>query len=183
MCICPSRPPRKPARHILCGILKIQQTSEYNLKRSRLTDLEDEPLITIGEREGKKGKIEVGDEEEQTIMYKRKYCMPWEIESIFYNNYAMLCLVTQLCLTLCDPMDYSPPCSSVHGILQARIPAWIAILFSMGSSWPRDWTHISWVSCMQADSILGMADSCWCMAETITILWSNYPPIKSKIKL
>ena len=30
-------------------------------------------------------------------------------------------LVTQLCLTLCDPIDYSPPGSSVHGILQARI--------------------------------------------------------------
>ena len=31
-----------------------------------------------------------------------------------------VCLVTQLCLTLCDPMDYTPPGSSVHGILQAR---------------------------------------------------------------
>ena len=33
----------------------------------------------------------------------------------------------QLCLTLCDPMDYSPPGSSVHGILQARILEWIAM--------------------------------------------------------
>ena len=33
--------------------------------------------------------------------------------------------VTQLCLTLCDPMDYSPPGSSVHGILQARILEWV----------------------------------------------------------
>ena len=39
-------------------------------------------------------------------------------------------LVTQLCLTLCDPMDGSPPGSSVHGILQARILEWVAILFS-----------------------------------------------------
>ena len=38
-------------------------------------------------------------------------------------------LVTQLCLTLCDPMDYSPPGSSVHGILQARILEWVAISF------------------------------------------------------
>ena len=97
---------------------------------------------------GKRGKIEVGDEEEQTIMYERKYCTPWGIGSIFYNNSDMLCLVTQLCLTLCDPMDYSPPCSSVHGILQARTPEWIAILFSKGSSWPRDWTRMSWVSCI-----------------------------------
>ena len=81
-------------------------------------------------------------------MYKRKYCTSWGIESVFYNNYAMLCLVTQLCLTLCDPMDYSPPCSSVHGILQARTPERIAILFSKGSSWPRDQTRMSWVSCI-----------------------------------
>ena len=34
--------------------------------------------------------------------------------------YRLLCLVTQLCLTLCDPMDCSPPGSSVHGVSQAR---------------------------------------------------------------
>ena len=39
-------------------------------------------------------------------------------------------LVTQLCLTLCDPMDCSPPGSSVHGIFQARIMEWVAISFS-----------------------------------------------------
>ena len=38
--------------------------------------------------------------------------------------------VAQSCLTLCDPMDCSPPGSSVHGILQARILEWVAILFS-----------------------------------------------------
>ena len=43
-----------------------------------------------------------------------------------------------LCPTLCDSMDYSPPGFSVHGILQARILKWIAILFSRGSSLPRD---------------------------------------------
>ena len=37
-----------------------------------------------------------------------------------------------------DPMDYSPPGSSVHGISQARILQWVAISFSRGSSWPRD---------------------------------------------
>ena len=39
-------------------------------------------------------------------------------------------LVAQLCLTLCDPMDYSLPGFSVHGILQARILEWVAIPFS-----------------------------------------------------
>ena len=39
-------------------------------------------------------------------------------------------LVTQLCETLCDPIDYSPPGSSVHGVLQARSLEWVAISFS-----------------------------------------------------
>ena len=41
-------------------------------------------------------------------------------------------LVTQSCLTLCDPMDYMLPGSSVHGILQARILEWVVIPFSRG---------------------------------------------------
>ena len=40
-------------------------------------------------------------------------------------------LVTQSCLTLCDPVDCSPPGSSVHGILQARVLEWVAISFSI----------------------------------------------------
>ena len=43
---------------------------------------------------------------------------------------------------LCDSMDCSPPGSYVHGIFQARILEWVAISFSGGSSWPRDWTHV-----------------------------------------
>ena len=42
----------------------------------------------------------------------------------------MKVLVVLACLTLCDPMDCSPPGSSVHGILQARILEWVAMLFS-----------------------------------------------------
>ena len=49
----------------------------------------------------------------------------------------------QSCLILCNPMDCSPPGSSVHGISQARILVWVAISFSRGSSWPRDRTCIS----------------------------------------
>ena len=51
----------------------------------------------------------------------------------------------QSCLTLCDPMGCSPPGSSVHGILQARILEWVAIFFSRGFSQTRDWP---WVSCI-----------------------------------
>ena len=51
---------------------------------------------------------------------------------------SVLCLVTQSCLTPCDPMDYSQPGSSVHGILQARLLEWVAITSSWGSSQSRD---------------------------------------------
>ena len=54
-------------------------------------------------------------------------------------------LVTKSCPNLCDPMNYSPPGSSPHGISQARISEWVAISISRGSSPPRDWT---WVFCI-----------------------------------
>ena len=61
------------------------------------------------------------------------------------------CMHAQLCSTLCNPMDYSLPVSSVHGILQARVLEWVAIPFSRGSSWARDQTR---VSCIAGRSLL-----------------------------
>ena len=60
------------------------------------------------------------------------------------TSWSKKVLVARSCPTLCNPMDCSLPNSSVHGVLQARILEWVAIPFSRGSSWPRDWT---WVSC------------------------------------
>ena len=54
--------------------------------------------------------------------------------------------MAQLCLILCDPIECSPPGSSVHGILQATILEWVAIPFSRGFSWPRDWTQVSCIA-------------------------------------
>ena len=54
----------------------------------------------------------------------------------------------QLCLTLCDTIDYSPPAFSVLGILQVRILEWVAISFSRGSSWSSDQIPVFWVSCI-----------------------------------
>ena len=45
-------------------------------------------------------------------------------------------------------MDCSLPCSAVPGILQARIMEWVAMPFSRGASWPRDRTHVSYISCI-----------------------------------
>ena len=65
------------------------------------------------------------------------------------------CVHTQwlICLTLCHSMDYSPQDSSIHRILQARTLKWVAISYSKGSSWPRDW-HL--VFCI---SFVGQGDS------------------------
>ena len=66
---------------------------------------------------------------------------------IFLIEYCCCCcccsLVATSCLTFCNPMGYSLPNSSVHGISQARILVWVAISFSTGSSWLRDGTHVS----------------------------------------
>ena len=66
--------------------------------------------------------------------------------------------VAQLCPALCDPMDYSLPGSSVHGIFQAEILEWVAISFSRGSSQPRDWTQ---VSCIVGRHFIVWAKSGW----------------------
>ena len=55
-----------------------------------------------------------------------------------------VCVCAQLCPTLCNPMDYSSPCSSVHGLSQARMLEWVAISFSRGSSRLRDQTLVSY---------------------------------------
>ena len=61
-------------------------------------------------------------------------------------------------------MDYSPPGSSLHGILQARILEWIAISFSRASSQPRDWTGVS--------CIAGRRFILWATREDLRKVWS-----------
>ena len=86
---------------------------------------------------------------------------PWKIISHihFENRYV---LIEQLCLTLCNPMDCSPPASSVHGILQASVLEWVVIPFSRGSSWPRDQTQVS--------SIAGRFFTIWATREALVAL-------------
>ena len=62
---------------------------------------------------------------------------PAHLQDVLFSS------VAQSCPAVCNPMGYSPPGSSIHGILQARILEWVAIAFSRGSSWPRDQTHVS----------------------------------------
>ena len=71
--------------------------------------------------------------------------------------------VTQSCPTLCDTMDCSPPGSSIHGILQARILEWVAVSFSRGSSWPRNQTRVS--------CIAGRFFTAWAMREAPKVIY------------
>ena len=73
------------------------------------------------------------------------------IFAYLFTQHKLDCLYAKLlqsCLTLCDLMDCSPPCFSVHGVLQARILEWVAMPFSRGSSQPRDQTHVSCIYCI-----------------------------------
>ena len=79
-------------------------------------------------------------------------------------------LFAQPCLTLCDPMEWGPPGSSVHRISQATILEWVVISFSRGSLWPRSQTWVSWVSC-----ITGGFFTVW---ATRGALFEVYPPAK-----
>ena len=72
-------------------------------------------------------------------------------------------LVALLSLTLCSPIDCSPPGFSVHGILQARLLKWAAIPFSRRSSQPRDWT---WLTC-----IAGAFFTVWATREAHSFKW------------
>ena len=70
-------------------------------------------------------------------------CYSYAHKHLCYRMCMCVCVCVcakslQLCLTLCDPVDYSPPGSSVHGILQARILERVFISFSRGSSRARD---------------------------------------------
>ena len=68
------------------------------------------------------------------------------------------CVHAQSCLTLCDPMDWNPPGSSIHGILQARILEWVAFSFSRGSSLIGDRPR---VSCIAGRLLLRHLGSPW----------------------
>ena len=59
-----------------------------------------------------------------------------------------MCAQSLVLSDFCDPVDYCLPGSSGQGIFQARILEWVAISYSRGSSWPRDWTQVSCISCI-----------------------------------
>ena len=83
--------------------------------------------------------------------------------------------VTQSCPTLCDPVDYSLPGSSIHGIFQARMLEWVAISFSRRSSQPRDWSPVS--------CIAGRHFTLWASREVLYGAWRriNNQEVKRRV--
>ena len=94
---------------------------------------------------------------------------------------------TQLCPTPSDPMDCSPPGSSLHGIFQARVLEWVTIAFSKAilraiCQKPRDW------KCGTAymDCFFPLLLSCWVMADSVTSHELQHtrllcPPLSSRV--
>ena len=81
--------------------------------------------------------------------------------------------VAQSCLTLCNPVDCSPPGFSVHGILQARILEWVAISFSRRSSRPKYWT--------QGHRIVGRRFIVWATREVPYMLKGMFKKLSDQI--
>ena len=77
--------------------------------------------------------------------------MTWQQQKLIFTENLLCiflhCMCAQWCPTLCDPMDWGPPGSSIHGIFQARVLEWVGISCSRGSSRPKNWTHVYCISC------------------------------------
>ena len=85
----------------------------------------------------------MGKGHDKNWLEPRKIPLPLDLE-LHYTLiiiHCCCCLVAKSYPTLCDSMDCSPPCFSVHGISQVRILGWVAISFPKGSSSARDWTQ------------------------------------------
>ena len=79
------------------------------------------------------------------LLLKRKHRRKqWK----YSHSWTMHAKLLQSRLTLCDPMVCSPPGSSIYGVFQARILEWVAMPLSRVSSQPKDWTHVSYISCI-----------------------------------
>ena len=97
---------------------------------------------------------------------------------VCYTAMAQKKVKVKSCPTICDPMNCSPPGSSIHGTVQARILEWVAISFSRGSSWPRDRTLVSriggrcfnlWAT-REAIQCKLYVNSCWPTGKFILLL-------------
>ena len=76
---------------------------------------------------------------------------------------SSICVYAQSCSTLWDPMDCSPPGSFVHGVSQVRILDWVAISYSRGFFWPKDWTPTFMFPTLADRFFTHHLGSLWCL--------------------
>ena len=121
---------------------------EWKLRHRVVGAVIDERLITQNilkkQVSSARANITVWEEAQQSWLAQKEKA-PMKMEAPPKPARTSACVLG--CLTLCDPMDCSPPGSSVHGILQARILEWVVMSSSRGSSRPSDGTHVSYISC------------------------------------
>ena len=106
--------------------------------------------ITLFQNSHTTGSLDYYAKSQTAIVSFKPYTVQSDLTYYFelsdhYFRKVCCCLVTKSCPTLCDPMNCSPLGSSVMEFSQAKILEWVAISFSRVSSWPRDWTHISFI--------------------------------------
>ena len=106
-----------------------------------------------------------------------------------YGNSAAAAKSLQSCLTLCDPVDGSPPGSPVPGILQARTLEWVAISFSNARKWKMKGKSLSsvqllappWTAAHQAPPSMGFSrQEHWSGVPLPSLIWQLYPMAKDK---
>ena len=102
------------------------------------------------------------------------------IYDIIWVSHVQRSLILSLCAYMLscvwhfwDPIDCSPPGSSVHGIFQARILKWVAISYCRGSSQPRDQIQVSCVSCIAGESSLTLICKLWVTGSTSLLTTTN----------
>ena len=86
--------------------------------------------------------------EPQTCLSTFQLAFPTFFKPLLFQKGIFHCLVTLSFPTLIDTMDCSPPGSSVHGIFRQKYWSGLPFFSSKASSQPRDWTHVSWMSCI-----------------------------------
>ena len=91
-------------------------------------------------------------------------CVLWQVA----NCCAACCAQLFSCVWFCDLMDFSPPGSSVHGILQARILEWVVISSSRGSSQPRNQTRVSYIGRQKFFLTMSHLGSPWQLAYRLS---------------
>ena len=169
-------------------MLKLVLFSQYHMKQLRMRDItihfrwiHPAGLLRVQQRK-REGRREGGREEGQYHVYIFEetfvhICTPTN-QAAFISLHSLCCWIFTVYLAfsspcvqslsrliLCNPMDCSPPGSSVHGIFQARILEWVAISCSRGSSPPRDQIPVSYISCT----------SCWVKEITIALRAETTP--------